>query len=89
MDTFGPGGSSSGCHIFLLFHTVHEVLEAGMLEWFAIPSSTDHTLSELSTMTCPCWVALDGMAHSFMSHISPFVSKAVICERELLSWVLA
>ena len=45
-----------------------------MLEWFAIPFSMDHTLSELSTMTCPCWVALDGMAHSFMSHISPFVT---------------
>ena len=25
----------------------------------------DHDLSELSTMTCPSWVALLGMAHSF------------------------
>ena len=27
-------------------------------------SPMDHTLSELSTMTCPSWVALHGMAHS-------------------------
>ena len=30
------------------------------------PSSVDHMLSELSTMTCPSWVALHGMAYSFI-----------------------
>ena len=29
------------------------------------PSPKDHVLSELSTMTHPSWVALQGMAHSF------------------------
>ena len=29
------------------------------------PSPVDHILSELYTMTCPSWVALQGMAHSF------------------------
>ena len=29
------------------------------------PSPVDHILSDLSTMTCPSWVALCGMAHSF------------------------
>ena len=29
------------------------------------PFPVDHILSELSTMTCPSWVALEGMAHSF------------------------
>ena len=29
------------------------------------PSPVDHVLSELSTLTCPSWVALHGMAHSF------------------------
>ena len=29
------------------------------------PSPMDHVLSELSTMTCPSWVALHGMAHRF------------------------
>ena len=26
----------------------------------------DHILSELSTKTCPSWMALHGMAHSFI-----------------------
>ena len=30
------------------------------------PSPVDHVLSELSTTTCSCWVALHGMAHSFI-----------------------
>ena len=30
------------------------------------PSPVDHILSELSSMTCPSWVALHGMAHSFI-----------------------
>ena len=33
----------------------------------------DHVHSELSTMTCPTWVALQGMAHSFIE-----LHKAVI-----------
>ena len=28
------------CHIFLPFHTVHAILEARILEWFAVPSSS-------------------------------------------------
>ena len=35
------------------FHTVHGVLKAGMLKWFAIPFSSGHILSDLSTRTCP------------------------------------
>ena len=30
------------------------------------PSPEDHSLSELSTMTRPSWVALHGMAHNFI-----------------------
>ena len=37
------------------------------------PSPVDHVLSELSTMTCPSWVALHGMAHSFIE-----LDKAVV-----------
>ena len=32
----------------------------------SFPSLVDHILSELSTMTRPSWVALHGMAHSFI-----------------------
>ena len=37
------------------------------------PSSMDHALSELSTMTHPSWVVLHGMAHNFIE-----LDKAVI-----------
>jgi len=40
LDTFWPGGLIFWCHMFLPFHTVHGVLEARILEWFAIPSSS-------------------------------------------------
>ena len=44
-----------------------------MLKWFAIPFSKDHILSERSTMTHLSWVALHGMAHSFIE-----LDKAVV-----------
>ena len=37
------------------------------------PSPVDHILSELSTMTCLSWVALQGTAHSFIE-----LDKAVV-----------
>ena len=36
MDIYQPGGLISQCRIFLPFHTVHGVLEARILKWFAI-----------------------------------------------------
>ena len=43
------------------------------------PLPVDHVLSELSTMTCPSWVALHGMVHSFIQLHKPFhYDKAVI-----------
>ena len=47
------------------------------------PSPVDHVLSELSTMTCPSWVALHGMAHSFIE-----LEKAVIHIISLVSFLL-
>ena len=58
-------------HNFLHFHTVHGVLEARILEQFVIPSPEDHILPEFSTMSCPRWVALHGIASvSFASSVS-------------------
>ena len=37
------------------------------------PSPADHILSEFFTMTCPSWVALQVMAHSFIE-----LDKAVV-----------
>ena len=46
-----------------------------------IPPPVDHVLSELSTMTCPSWVTLRGIAHSFIELYKPLDHpKAVIHE---------
>ena len=55
------------------FHTVHGVLKARILKWFAIPFSSGSILSEFSTMTRPSWMALHGVAHSFTE-----LDKAVV-----------
>ena len=49
------------------------------------PSPVDHVLSELSSMTHPSWVALHGMAHSFIE-----LDMAVVCVIRLVSflWLL-
>ena len=46
------------------------------------PSPVDHVLSELSTMTRPSWVALHGMAHSFIE-----LDKAVVHVISLVSFL--
>ena len=40
----------------------------------------DHIPSELSTMTCPTWVAFHGMTHSFLE-----LDKAVVHVSRLVS----
>ena len=68
--------------IFLPFHTVHGILKARILKWFAIPSPVDHILSELSTMTRPSWVILHSVAHSFIE-----LDKAVVHVISLVSFL--
>ena len=46
------------------------------------PSPVDHVLSELSTITHPSWVALHGMAHSFIE-----LDKAVVHVIRLVSFL--
>ena len=46
------------------------------------PDPMDHVLSELSTMTCLSWVALHGMAHSFIE-----LDKAVVHVIRLVSFL--
>ena len=40
LGTHRPGEFISQCPIFLPFHTVHQVLKARILKWFAIPFSS-------------------------------------------------
>ena len=46
------------------------------------PSPVDHVWSELSTMTCPFWVGLHGMAHSFIES-----NKAMVRVISLISFL--
>ena len=53
------------------------------LSGLPFPSPVDHILSELSTMTHLSWVALHGMAHSFIE-----LNKAVVHVIRLVSFLL-
>ena len=64
------------------FHTVHGVLRARILKWFAIPSSGSHIFSELSTMIPWSWVALHSMVHSFIE-----LDKAAVHVIRLISFL--
>ena len=66
--------------IYYTLHTVHGVLKARILKWFAILFSVDQVLLELSTMTYLSWVALQGMAHSFIE-----LDRAVVHVISLIS----
>ena len=63
----------------LLFHGI---LKARILKWLAIPFSCAPVLSELYTITCPSWVALQGMAHGFLE-----LDKAVVHVIRLVSFL--
>ena len=66
LDTFQLEGLIFWCHIFLPFHTVYGVLAARILEWFAISSCSGPRFVRPLTTTCPSWVSLNSMAHSFI-----------------------
>ena len=66
----------------LSFHTVHGVLKAKILKWFATPFSSRPLFSELSILTHLSWVALHGVAHSFIE-----LDKAVVHVIILISFL--
>ena len=76
------GSSSFSVLSFCLFITVHGVLKARIVRWFAIPFSSGPHLSELSTMTHLSWVALHSMSNNFIE-----LDKAVIHVISLVSFL--
>ena len=64
------------------FHTVHGVLKAKILKWFAISFSSEPHFVRTFHMTCLSWVALHGMAHSFIK-----LDKAVVHVIRLVSFL--
>ena len=69
--TFWPGRLIVRCHIFLLFHTVHEVLMASTLEWFAILSSIMFCQNSLLWPVCLGWLMAS------LSYTSPFAMTSL------------
>ena len=67
------GSSSFSVLSFCLFILFMGLSKQEYWSGLPFPSPVDHILSELSTMTHPSWVALHGMAHSFIE-----LDKAVI-----------
>ena len=59
------GSSSLGVLSFCLFILFKQFSRKEDWSGLPFPFPVDHVLSELSTMTCPSWVVLHGMAHSF------------------------
>jgi len=60
------GSSSFTVLSFCLFILFIAFSRQGYWNGLPFPFSVDHILSELSTMTHPSWVALHGLAHSFI-----------------------
>ena len=59
LGTYWPGEFIFQCHIFLPFHSIHGVLKARILKWFAILFSSGpcfvRTLHDPSNMGGPIW----------------------------------
>ena len=73
------------CPIFFPFHTVHGVLKARILKWFAIPFSSGPHFVRTLHHDPSVWVALHSVAHSFIEldkvvvHVSRLVSFLWLC----------
>ena len=75
------GSSSFSVLSFCLFILLMGFSRQEYWSGLAFLSPMDHILSELSTMTCPSWVALHSMAHSFIE-----LDKAVVHVIRLVSF---
>ena len=76
------GGSSSSVILFYLFTLFMGFSKQEYWNGLLFPLSVNHIFSDLFPVTCPSWVALQGMAHSFTELCKPRChEKAVIHER--------
>ena len=69
LGTYRPREFIFQCPIFLPFHTVHGVLKARILKWFAIPFSSGPRLVRTLHQDPSILVALDSTAHTFTEFV--------------------
>ena len=85
----GGGRTSSSVISFCLFKLFMVFSRQKYQKGWPFPPPVDHILSELSSMTCPSWVALQGLAHNFTELCKPLhYDKAVIHEGGCLLFFL-
>ena len=78
------GGSFSSVIALCLFMLSVGFSRQEYWSGLSFPSPVDHILSELSTMTCPSWLALNSKAHSFIELCKPlFHDKTMIHEGKI------
>ena len=82
LDMYWPGEFIFQCPLFLPFMLFMGFSRQEYWSGLPFPSLVNHILSELSTMTCPSWVALHGMAHSFTE-----LDRAVVHVISLISFL--
>ena len=82
LGTYEPGKFIFQCPIFCLFILFMAFSRQEYWSGLAFLSPVDHILSEFSTITCLSWVALHGMAHSFIE-----LDKAVLHVISLISFL--
>ena len=83
LGIYRPGEFIFQCPIFLPFHTVHGVLKARVLNWFAIPFSSGPCFIRTLHHDPQSWVTLHAMAHRFIE-----LDKAVVHVVRLVSFLL-
>ena len=82
LGTYRPMEFLFQCPIICLFILFMGFSRQEYWSGLPFPSPVDHFLLELSTMTSPSWVALHGMAHSFIE-----LGKAVVHVISLISFL--
>ena len=82
LGTYWPGSTSFSIVSFFLFILFMGFSRQKYWSGLPFPSSVDHVLSELFTVTRPSWVALHSMAHGFIE-----LAKAVIHVMSLVSFL--
>ena len=82
LDTYRPGELIFQCPIFLPLHTVHGVLKARILKWFAIPFSSGPRFVRTLHHEPSVLGALHSMAHSFTE-----LDRAVVHVIRLVSFL--
>ena len=85
LNTFQHGRLIFQCRIFAFSYCLWGLSQQEYWSDLPFPPPVDHILSELFTMTCLSWVALHGMAHSFIElYKSLLHDKAVIHEGDTI-----